>query len=102
MSTVKISAWVSSIERQTIQAQAAASGLSMSQYISVTALSSMPQIEVLQSLYLKAGEANTLTHLVLEKYRDPVQYPIEDIELDLTDLIQVTTRIHTLLKELIH
>ena len=102
MSTVKISAWVSSIERQTIQAQAAASGLSMSQYISVTALSSMPQIEVLQLLYLKAGEANTLTHLVLEKYRDPVQYSIEDIELDLTDLIQVTAKIHTLIKELIH
>jgi hypothetical protein len=102
MSTVKISAWVSSIERQTIQERAAASGLSMSQYISVTALSSMPQIEVLQSLYLKAGEAHTLANLVLEKYRGQPQYPIEEVELDLTDLIQVTTKIHTLLKELIH
>ena len=102
MSTVKISAWVSSTERQTIQEQAAASGLSMSKYISVTALSSMPQIKTLQSLYLKAGEAHTLAHLVLEKYRGQPQSPIEDIELDLADLIQVITKMHTLLKELIH
>ena len=74
----------------------------MSQYITVTALSSMPQIEALQSLYLKAGEAHTLAHLVLDKYREQTQDAIEDIELDLTDLIQVTTSIHTLIKELIH
>jgi hypothetical protein len=100
MNTVKISALVSSEERQMIQARAAQSGLSLSKYLTITALTSMPDIETLKTLYLKAGEAHTLAHLVMDKQDNPAENSVEEIQTDLADLIQAITRIHALTKEL--
>jgi hypothetical protein len=101
MNTVKISALVTSEERQIIQARALQSGLSLSKYLTVTALASVPEIETLKTLYFKAGEAHTLANLVMNKQGDPAENSIEDINADLADLIQVVDRIHALTKELI-
>ncbi len=101
MNTVKISALVTPEERQMIQARAVQSGLSLSKYLAVTALVSMPEIETLKTLYLKAGEAHTLANLVMNKQGDPAENSVKDINADLADLIQVVARIHTLTKELI-
>ena len=102
MNTVKISVCVSPEERQVIKAQAASAGLSLSQYMGTIALCSrLDHPSVLQSLYLKAGEAHTLAHLVLTKYGNPSENSVEDINADFADLIQVIAGIHALTKELI-
>ena len=102
MNTVKISVCVSPEERQVIKAQAAVAGLSLSQYMGTIALCSrLDHSSVIQSLYLKAGEAHTLAHLVLTKYGNPSENSVEDINADFADLIQVIARIHALTKELI-
>ena len=100
MKSVKISALVSSEERQIIQARAAQSGLSLSKYLTVTALTSMPDVATLKTLYLKAGEAHTLAHLVMDKQENPAENSVAEIKADLADLIQVMDRIHALTKEL--
>ena len=93
MNTVKISVCVSPEERQVIKAQAAVAGLSLSQYMGTIALCSrLDHSSVIQSLYLKAGEAHTLAHLVLTKYGNPSENSVEDINADFADLIQVIAK----------
>jgi hypothetical protein len=103
MNTVKISVCVSPEERQVIKAQAAAAGLSLSQYMGTIALGSrLDHPRTLQSLYLKAGEALTLADLVLEQYRLPDRETGTDNLLgDLADLLVITTEIKALTKDLL-
>ena len=56
----------------------------------------------IQSLYLKAGEAQTLADLVLEEYHHQIPTnPDENFAGDLADLLTVTTQIRALIKDLL-
>ena len=101
MNTVKISVWVSSEERQFLKGRAAEAGLSLSKYLGTIA--HRPRLhnsQQIQSLYLKAGEAQTLADLVLEEYQTST-HTDENVAGDLADLLTVTTQIRALIKDLL-
>ena len=101
MNTVKVSVWVSSEERQFLKSRAAEAGLSLSKYLGTIAHIPRPHnSQQIQSLYLKAGEAQTLADLVLEEYQTSTQTD-ENLAGDLADLLTVTTQIRALIKDLL-
>ena len=103
MNTVKISVWVSSEERQFLKGRAAEAGLSLSKYLGTIAHIPRPHNNnQIQSIYLKAGEAQTLADLVLEEYHHQIPTnPDENFAGDLADLLTVTTQIRALIKDLL-
>lgn len=103
MNTVKISVCVSPEDRQFIRDKATAAGLSLSQYMSTIALGSrIDRPRIIQSLYLKAGEAMTLADLVVEQYgQKDSKAAAANLPGDLADLLAITTEIKALTKDLL-
>jgi hypothetical protein len=103
MNTVKISVWVSSEERQFLKDRAADAGLSLSKYLgTIGHISRSDHTKTIQSLYLKAGEAQTLADLVREQYHNQIaQNHDENLEGDIADLLTVTIDLRALIKDLL-
>lgn len=96
MKTVKLSAWVTPAQRQSIKDRAARAGLSVSEYLTASALAArLDHHQALWQIYNQAGEAHTLASLTIERCLS------SNVSDELTELLAVTEQMRLIIQQLL-